>query len=137
MNKKNKDIDYVMSADDLNDLIGEVAGLIAEAKGHNVPYCESMDVSYLPIIIDIAGDAESKDILEDYNASEESLLGDLQFLARNGRVLPESLAEADFEEFREYAKAHKDELFRELQEIFEEYKADYSDDDDTDTDDEN
>lgn len=117
--------DYVMGADELTSLIDEVAGLIAEEKGHNVPYCESMDVSYLPIIIDIAGDTETKDILDDYNASEESLLGDLQFLARNGRVLPESLAEADFETFRAYAKGHKDELFREIQEIFEDYKKCY------------
>lgn len=115
-----------MIAEELIELINETASLIAEAKGHNVPYCESMDVSYLPLIIDIAGDAGTENILNDYDASEENLLGDLRFLARNGRVLPESLAEADLETFRAYAKGHKDELFREIQEIFEDYKKCYA-----------
>lgn len=118
--------DYVMGTDELTSLIDEVADLIAEAKGQNVPYCESMDVSYLPLIIDIAGDAGTEDILNDYDASEENLLGDLRFLARNGRVLPENLAEADFETFRAYAKEHRDELFREIQEIFEDYRKCYA-----------
>ena len=116
------------SIEELSAFIDEVAELIADAKGHNVPYCESMDVSLLPIVVDIADeDRETSDILDAYNASEDDILGELQFLACNGRVLPKDLAKAGFEEFRTYVKANRGDVLAEIEKIFQNYYDCYSD----------
>ena len=115
------------SITELQSFIDEVADLIANEKGQNVPYCESMDVSYLPIIVDIADeDRTTADIVSSYGTTEEDLLDDLRFLARNGRALPEDLAEATFEEFRTYVAAHKEEVLGEIEGIFQDYYDEYS-----------
>ena len=61
------------------DLIAETADIIADYHGMNVPYCESMDMSlfHQPILA----------MLDE----EEADLGDLQFLAQNNRLVPDSL----------------------------------------------
>jgi hypothetical protein len=46
---------------------------------------------------------------------EEADLGDLQFLAQNNRLLPDSLAEATMDEFRAYCKEHRDEILDEIE----------------------
>ena len=85
------------------DLIADTADIIADYHGMNVPYCESMDMSlfHQPILA----------ILDD----EEADLGDLQFLAQNNRLLPDSLAEATMDEFRAYCKEHRDEILDEIE----------------------
>ena len=85
------------------DLIADTADIIADYHGMNVPYCESMDMSlfHQPILA----------MLED----EEADLGDLQFLAENNRLLPDSLAEATMDEFRAYCKEHRDEILDEIE----------------------
>jgi len=85
------------------DLIAETADIIADYYGMNVPYCESMDMSlfHQPILA----------MLDD----EEADLGDLQFLAQNNRLLPDSLAEATMDEFRAYCKEHRDEILDEIE----------------------
>ena len=85
------------------DLIAETADIIADYYGMNVPYCESMDMSlfHQPILA----------MLDD----EEADLGDLQFLAQNSRLLPDSLAEATMDEFRAYCKEHRDEILDEIE----------------------
>ena len=85
------------------DLIADTADIIADYHGMNVPYCESMDMSlfHQPILA----------MLDD----EEADLGDLQFLAENNRLLPDSLAEATMDEFRAYCKEHRDEILDEIE----------------------
>ena len=85
------------------DLIAETADIIADYHGMNVPYCESMDMSlfHQPILA----------MLDD----EEADLGDLQFLAENNRLLPDSLAKASLDEFRAYCKEHRDEILDEIE----------------------
>lgn len=85
------------------DLIAETADIIADYHGMNVPYVESMDMSlfHQPILA----------MLDD----EEAYLGDLQFLAQNNRLLPDSLAEATMDEFRAYCKEHRDEILDEIE----------------------
>ena len=84
-------------------LIADTADIIADYHGMNVPYCESMDMSlfHQPILA----------MLDD----EEADLGDLQFLAQNNRLLPDSLAEATMDEFRAYCKEHRDEILDEIE----------------------
>ena len=91
------------------DLIAETADIIADYHGMNVPYCESMDMSlfHQPILA----------MLDD----EEADLGDLQFLAENNRLLPDSLAEATMDEFRAYCKEHRDEILDEIQQECQDY----------------
>ena len=97
------------------DLIAETADIIAEHFGHNVPYCESMDMSlfHQPILA----------MLDD----EDPDLGDLQFLAENNRLLPDSLAKASLDEFRAYCKEHRDEILDEIESECRNYISGYSD----------
>jgi len=91
------------------DLISETADIIADYHGMNVPYCESMDMSlfHQPILA----------MLDD----EEADLGDLQFLAENNRLLPDSLAKASLDEFRAYCKEHRDEILNEIEQECQDY----------------
>ena len=91
------------------DLIAETADIIADYHGMNVPYCESMDMSlfHQPILA----------MLDD----EEADLGDLQFLAENNRLLPDSLAKASLDEFRAYCKEHRDEILDEIEQECQDY----------------
>ena len=91
------------------DLIAETAGIIADYHGMNVPYCESMDMSlfHQPILA----------MLDD----EEADLGDLQFLAENNRLLPDTLSEASLDEFRAYCKEHRDEILDEIEQECQDY----------------
>jgi hypothetical protein len=91
------------------DLIVETADIIADYHGMNVPYCESMDMSlfHQPILA----------MLDD----EEPDLGDLQFLAENNRLLPDTLSEASLEEFRAYCQEHRDEILDEIEQECQDY----------------
>ena len=91
------------------DLIAETADIIADYHGMNVPYCESMDMSlfHQPILA----------MLDD----EEPDLGDLQFLAENNRLLPDTLSEASLDEFRAYCKEHRDEILDEIEQECQDY----------------
>ena len=91
------------------DLIAETADIIADYHGMNVPYCESMDMSLFHQLI-LA-------MLDD----EEADLGDLQFLAENNRLLPDSLAKASLDEFRVYCKEHRDEILDEIEQECQDY----------------
>lgn len=84
-------------------LIDDTADIIAEHYGHNVPYCESMDMSLFPEIIYAMMDDEEPD------------LGDLRFLADNGRILPKELADASLDDFRAYCREHREELLAEIE----------------------
>ena len=104
------------------DLIAESADAIAEHFGHNVPYCESMDMSlfHQPILA----------MLDD--PKDQPDLGDLQFLAENNRLLPDSLAKASLDEFRAYCKEHRDEILDEIEGDCREYLIAYSEYDEED-----
>ena len=93
------------------DLIGVAADAIADYYGMNVPYCESMDMSlfHQPILA----------MLDDEEYEPD--LGDLQFLAENNRLLPDSLAKASLDEFRAYCKEHRDEILNEIEQECQDY----------------
>jgi hypothetical protein len=94
------------------DFIAETADIIVEHFGHDVPYCESMDMSlfHQPILA----------MLDDEEEDEPDL-GDLQFMAENGRILPKSLAKATMEEFKAYCREHRDEILDEIESECQDY----------------
>ena len=94
------------------DLIADAADAIADHYGMNVPYCESMDMSlfHQPVLA----------MLDDEEEGEPDL-GDLQFMAKNGRILPPSLADATMEEFKAYCKERRDEILDEIESECQEY----------------
>ena len=102
------------------DLIAETAEIIADYHGMNVPYIESMDMSlfHQPIYA----------MLDDKDPD----LGDLQFLAKNNRLLPDTLSGASLDEFRAYCKEHRDEILDEIESDCREYQDAYGDYDDDD-----
>ena len=101
------------------DLIGETADIIADYHGMNVPYCESMDMSlfHQPVLA----------MLDD--PDDQPDLGDLQFLAENNRLLPDSLSGATLDEFKAYCKEHRDSILDEIEAVCEEYTTAYEKDD--------
>lgn len=105
------------------DLIEETADLIAEKHGMNVSYCESMDMSLFPVVVEtILGQTDEED------------LGDLHFLAENGRLLPEEYADASLKEIREYLLAHKEEILQDIVDDCKSYQGDYDYDDEEEED---
>lgn len=92
-----------------NDLRDE----IAEAHGHNVTYCESMDMDLISLICDCVND-------EDYI---DEVLDDLRFYASNGRALPEELAEASAEQFKEYFRKNRGAVLCAAQDVIDEYRS--------------
>lgn len=104
-----------MIAEELIELINETASLIADYHGMNVPYCESMDMSLFPLVVGlINGD------------TEEDCLEDLRFLAENNNLIPESLAQASFDEIKDYVIKHEEEIFSEIESDCENYKRLYT-----------
>ena len=95
---------------DVLSLLDDTAEVIADHYGHNVPYCESMDMSLFPQVVYAMLDGEKPD------------LGDLQFLAQNGRLLPKELADATLDEFRAYCREHRKELLSEIAFECEQYQ---------------
>ena len=65
-------------------------------------------------------------MLDDDEEGEPDL-GDLQFMAENGRILPRSLAKATMEEFKAYCKEHRDEILDEIESECRNYIDGYSD----------
>lgn len=96
------------------ELICDTADIISNCHGMNVSYCESMDMSLFPQPVLAMLDDETPG------------LSDLQFLARNNRLLPDTLAEATIDEFRAYCKEHRDEILDEIESECNDYQADYS-----------
>lgn len=106
-------------------LLSEAADLIAEAHFMNVSYCESMDMDLLPQVVNLLLGHDSKVRLDD-----------LQFLAWNNNLFPESLQQGTLEEFRAYANEHKDEILKDIQRTCEGYIEEYSEYVDSDDNDE-
>ena len=98
---------------DLLDKIDEAAEVIADRYGMNVPYCESMVISYSPQIIEATLTEDEKNELEELTP-ENDLLDTLRFYARNNHYLPDSLKDASMEEFNSYLAAHKQEVYKEI-----------------------
>ena len=95
-------------------LIEETAEIIADSCGMNVPYCESMDMSLFPVVVEtMLGDEQEGD------------LDDLHFLAENGRLIPTGFKNASLEEIREYLLANKNEILSEIEEDCRHYQSDY------------
>lgn len=101
-----------------------MADAIAEEEGQNVPYCASMDFSYLPQILKaiMSDDELHENDLE--KPVDSDLLDDLRFLARNNRALPEELSESSLEDIRTYIRKHLEDILSDIRSICEE---DYED----------
>ena len=98
------------------DLIEETADIIAERHGMNVSYCESMDMTLFPVVVEtMLGNEQENDI------------DDLHFLATNGRLIPEEYKESTIEEIRAYLLEHKDEILNEIESDCRSYQSDYAD----------
>ena len=95
-------------------LIEETADIISDNKGMNVSYCESMDMSLFPVVVEtMLGDEQEGD------------LDDLHFLAENHRLIPEEYREATIEEIRAYLLEHRDESLDEIESDCRDYLGDY------------
>lgn len=86
---------------------------IAEAHGHNVTYCESMDMDLVALIVDCVKD----------EAFIDGALGDLRFYASNGRGLSETFSEASAEEFKAYFRRNRGAILVAVQDILDEYRS--------------
>lgn len=96
-----------MDTNEVMNLIDKAADAIAEAQGMNVNYCESMDMDLFPVVVKVIGD--------DYDEDEiEGVLSDLRFLAMNGRLIPEELKDATYEEIQAYLIENKEEILEEI-----------------------
>ena len=97
------------------DLIEETADIISDKKGMNVSYCESMDMTLFPVVVEAML----------YDELEENTLGDLHFLAENGRLIPQQYAKATFQEIKAYLLEHKQEILDEIEQDCRSYQGDY------------
>lgn len=96
------------------DLIEETADIIAERHGMNVSYCESMDMTLFPVVVEtMLGHVQEGD------------LDDLQFLAENGRLIPTKYADAGIAKIRGYLLEHKQEILDEIESVCLNYQGDY------------
>jgi len=112
----------MLDAYDILWLVEETADIIAKGHGMNVSYCESMDMDMFTVVCTaIIGD-------------EDVDLGDLHFLAENGRLIPKKFAKASLETIREYLLANEQDILSEIKEDCERYQADYEDLDEDDED---
>ena len=95
-------------------LIEETAEIISDTKGMNVSYCESMDMSLFPVVVEtMLGDEQEGD------------LDDLHFLAENGRLIPRGFKDASLEEIRAYLLEHRNEILDEIESDCRDYLGDY------------
>ena len=121
-NVKSTKTHKTMDAYDVLALVEETAEIIAEGHGMNVSYCESMDMDMFTAVCMAIIDDEDVDV------------GDLHFLAENGRLIPKRYAKSSLEEIREYLIANKDEILAEIKEDCERYQEEYEDLDEEDWD---
>lgn len=103
-----------MSEYELLDYIEETAEIIAEGHGMNVSYCESMDMTLFPVVVETM-----------IGIAEDDVLDDLHFLAKNGRLLPSEYSESTLEEIRTYLHEHKEEILNEIESDCRHYHGDY------------
>lgn len=101
------------SVEDVREEGAVLGDEIAEAHGHNVTYCESMDMDLIGLICDCVND-------EDYI---DRVFDDLRFYACHGRGLPEELDEASAEEFKEYFRKYRATVLCAAEDIIDEYRS--------------
>lgn len=105
-----------MTEHEILDLIEDTADIIAENHGMNISYCESMDMSLFPVVVEtMLGYVE-----------QEGDLDDLHFLAKNGRLIPEEYKDSTIEEIRAYLLEHKQEILDEIETDCRYYQGDYA-----------
>ena len=97
--------------------IGTVRDAVTREAGMNVPYCESISLSYYPDIVQFAVDPESVD--------KHEVLDTLRFYTENG-LFPSTLLHASLEEFSSYLAEHGDEVFRLIRSEIESYYEDWT-----------
>ena len=105
-----------MTEYEILDLIEETADIIADRCGMDVPYCESMDMTLFPVVVETMLGQE-----------QEGDIDDLHFLAVNGRLIPEEYKDASLEEIRAYLIQNKDDILSEIESDCRDYQGEYED----------
>lgn len=103
----------------------EIANAIAEEAGHNLPYCPSVDLSIFPYVVALTLDRDEMHEYE-FMKDENEVLDTLHFLAENGRILSESLADAPMKEIVSYVREHQEEIFKEIRKDCEGYYEEFT-----------
>lgn len=117
-----------MNNQQLYEDLNAIAEAIAEAAGHNVGYTASMDLSlYSTVLILSFSEQQLEENEIDLSVEEEEAqLADLQFLAQNGNLFPESLVHADKKHFKAYLDNHKQEIFAQIRKDCEGHFYEYT-----------
>ena len=85
--------------------IRRAADAVAEARGMNVSYCESMDLGdVFPAIVEFALDPDN------LGENEDNILGTLRFVSNDESIFPKEMKTASLEQFKEYFDHHYQEL---------------------------
>jgi len=108
----------------LRDYVDETAEYVADKKGMNVSYCESIDLGdTFPTLLDVA--------IGDYDEDDASYIEQtLRFLAENGRYLPESLKEEPFETLVAYVRNNEDKILNDIRSECDSYQAECGEEED-------
>ena len=104
-------------AERLRNITGNLWENICEKKGHNVSYCESMDIELFSTIISIA--------LNETNNQEKTLAASLKFYSENGRILPKRLKDATDKKLLSYITKNIDSLLDEVEKEMKPYLSEF------------
>ena len=111
------------TAEELSLEVTEIANRIADEKGMNISYCESMDMDLFSMIAEILSGMEDGFYQDEIDPEDLTFeLSDLQFYARNDRILPSELQDATLNEFFQYFKDNHNTLLKQLDEEMEPYR---------------
>ena len=108
----------------LLDDISRAADAVAEARGMNVPYCESIDLGdVFPAIVKFALYPDN------LGENEESILDTLHFVSEQGSIFPKEMKTASVEQFKEYFDQHYQELLIMVRNDVDHYLAEFEEED--------
>lgn len=99
------------SIDDIIDTGDALADIIADERGMNVSYCDSMDMDLVGFLGRCLEDESEIDVLYD----------SLQFYAENERALPKYLSAASAEELKDYFRKNRNAILAEAEDILDEH----------------
>ena len=110
------DIDPEKLLEDIN----LAADIVAEEKGMNIDYCESMDLGEVfPAIAEMA--AHPNEL-----KNEEYILDTLRFVSDEHSIFPKEMETASLEQFKEYFDEHYQEILISIREDVDRYLSEYN-----------
>lgn len=90
---------------------------IAEERGPNMSYCESMDGSLIPELLSLFCESEEAEYAE--------FIQDYHFMAEQDGYLPASLSKATIDEIKHYARDNRTAILTKVRETLDAYAAEY------------